>query len=171
MCCANGYVIYTCEEDPSMKKVRLAVAIVAAVPAAGLVAAPAWAVTYGPQAASGSVSPDVLTACSIHNPPSSAGGGSPNGSLTGLMVHGSRSNCVEMQTATLDNKQKGLEERIRFRSVNGDLLGTRWRPGAEKGNKTIYGSPPNVRAHQVCEALVLTTATSKVVYGPACEFT
>lgn len=154
-----------------MKKVRLAVAVVAAVPAAGLVAAPAWAAAYGPQAAPGSISPDILTACSIHNPPFSAAGGSANGSLTGLIVHGSRSNCVETQTATLDNKQAGLEERIRFRSVNGNLLGTRWRPGTEKGNKTIFGSAPNVRAHQVCEALVLTSARSTVVYGPACEFT
>ena len=154
-----------------MKKVRLAVAVVAAVPATGLVAAPAWAVAYGPQAAPGSISPDVLTACSIHNPPTSAAGGSGNGSFSGRIAHGSRSNCVETQTGTLHNKQTGLEERIRFRSVNGKLLGTRWRPGTEKGSKTIFGSAPNVRAHQVCEALVLTTARSKVVYGPACEFT
>jgi len=153
-----------------MKKVRLAVAVVAAVPAAGLVAAPAWAAAYGPQAAPGSISPDVLTACSIHNPPFSAAGGSGHG-FSGIIVHGSRSNCVEKQTATLNNKQAGLEERIRFRSVNGKLLGTRWRPGTEKGSKTIFGSAPNVRAHQVCEALVLTSARSKVVYGPACENT
>jgi hypothetical protein len=153
-----------------MKKVRLALAAVAAVPATGLMTGPALAATPGPHHPQGAT--PLITNCTRHNREITTSIRSPAGHLKGTMKHGVSSNCVVFQSAALNNSQRGLRERTRFRSVNNGLVRSpTWQAGIEGGGSTNFQSDPNTAAYEVCEALVLNTATSKVVYGPVCEFT
>ena len=163
-----------------MKKVRLALGAAGVAPAAlGLMMAPTTnAATVSrqvPQAPTSSgVSPGIA-----HHCPASIGTHSrkaTSGPLTGTLHYAG--DCVTRVKATLAFTQQGLVERVRFRSVNGGLNTTKWVPGCIPGipscghfDQTTFNSTPQIYAHQVCEALVLSANHNNVVYGPVCEFT
>jgi hypothetical protein len=169
-----------------MKKVRLALGAAGVAPAAlGLMMAPtANAATVsrrGPQAPTSSgVTPGVA-----HHCPESIGTHSrkaASGPLAGTMHY--TGNCVTRVKAVLDFPQKGLVDRVRFRSVNGGLNNTTWVPGCilgiqfppinscnGDGSRTSFNSTPQFVAHQVCEAITLSANHNNVLYGPVCEFT
>jgi len=164
-----------------MKKVRLALGAAGVAPAAlGLMMAPTTnAATVSrqvPQAPTSSgVSPGIA-----HHCPASIGTHSrkaTSGPLTGTLHYAG--DCVTRVKATLAFSQQGLVERVRFRSVNGGLNATKWVPGCVYGNpwcgvppgETVFNSAPQIYAHQVCEAIVLSGNHNNVVYGPVCEFT
>jgi hypothetical protein len=163
-----------------MKKVRLALGAAGVAPAAlGLMMAPtvnaATVSRQVPQAPTSSgVSPGTA-----HHCPATAGTHARNatsGPLTGTLHYAG--DCVTRVKAVLDFPQRGLVERVRFRSVNGGLNTTKWVKGCIGGydycspsGDTIFSSSPQIYAHQVCEAITLSANHNNVVYGPVCEFT
>jgi hypothetical protein len=162
-----------------MKKVRLALGAAGVAPAVlGLMMAPtAAADTVSRQVprapTSSGVSPNTA-----HHCPASVGTHSrkaTSGPLTGTLHYAG--DCVTRVKATLAFTQQGLVERVRFWSVNGGLNTTKWVPGCTIAphcspvGDTNFNSTPQIYAHQVCEAIVLSGNHNNVVYGPVCEFT
>jgi len=164
-----------------MKKVRLALGAAGLAPAAlGLMMAPtAAAATVSRQVprapTSSGVSPGTAHHCPVETGTHSRT--ATSGVLTGTLHYAG--DCVTRVKATLGISQRGLVERVRFRSVNGGLNATKWVPGCVYGNpwcgvppgETVFNSAPQIYAHQVCEAIVLSGNHNNVVYGPVCEFT
>jgi hypothetical protein len=159
-----------------MKKVRLAMGV-AAAPVLGMMVAPA--AHAAPPAPGTRAGASVLrthfygrthvtpaTDCGIGHGSSDI---SPHGNLlTGIVFSG---NCVAYQFAALYKSQTGLTERIRFRNTAGKLLKQDFIGGTIANGITGFGSSPEYRAYEVCQALVANSNHSDVKYGPNCEYT
>jgi hypothetical protein len=154
-----------------MKKVRYAIGAVGIAPALGLMMVPAanaaTAVPHTAKDAGKTVSLELgrtpLLNCSGAHAASNV-----NNGLNGYIYH--TGSCVRSQQAILYHSQKGLTERIRFYSIHGARVRETWQPGAIFRGFTSFHSVPNIKAHEVCEALVANSNHANVKYGPACEF-
>jgi hypothetical protein len=167
-----------------MKKVRLALGAAGMAPATlGLMMAPTANAAAASRQVSQAPTSSGVTPGTAHHCPESLGTHSrkaTSGPLTGTLHYAG--NCVTRVKAVLDFPQKGLVERVRFRSVNGGLNTTTWVKGCifgvtpfsscrATGSLTFFDSTPQFVAHQVCEAITLSANHNNVVYGPVCEFT
>ena len=77
--------------------------------------------------------------------------------------------CVDYTTGILHHSQTGLEMRTRLyrngKQVHQGYVHGHWSlPG-----RTAFSSEPRVVAAPACEALVYSTNTGRVAYGPVCE--
>lgn len=81
---------------------------------------------------------------------------------------GYSNSCVHYQAARLGHKAANLTERVKYYSKNGALERTVFVHGNTFGSSTFFSSTPNIHAHQVCQALVLTSNHNTVKYGPIC---
>ena len=163
-----------------MKKVRYMIGVLgAATPAVGILApvGAAQAARYAPaqQGAktvslrSATPAADALQ-CALLNVVSRQTGAGAN-KLTGLVAFGNGSHCIYYTKAKLHHSQVGLD--MRSRIYNGTKQVHQKYVGGNinffNSSTSFYVVPVNVDGTKACEALVYTTNTAKVAYGPVCE--
>ena len=164
-----------------MKKVRYVIGMLgAATPAIGALApaGPAVAATYTPahqgaktvslQSAS-TATPDALHCVWLNVVTEHTGTGANK--LRGLVGFGNGSHCIYGTKAILSHSQVGLDMRSRIyngtKQVHQKYVGGTISPIF--GTTSFYVANVNVDGTKACEALVYTTNTGKVAYGPVCE--
>jgi hypothetical protein len=76
--------------------------------------------------------------------------------------------CVDYARGQLRHSQTGLEMRTRLYR-NGKQVHQGYVTGSANPVHTNFTSQPRVVADQACEALVYSTNTGRVAYGPVCE--
>jgi hypothetical protein len=76
--------------------------------------------------------------------------------------------CVDYTRGLLRHSQTGLEMRTRLYR-NGKQIYQGYIHGGTNPVHTNFKSQPRVIADRACEALVYSTDTAKVAYGPVCE--
>jgi hypothetical protein len=159
-----------------MKKVHLAIG--AAMPAIGVLAAPAVTahaatVVNKPPAPPAKFLQHLQEKERPENPAAACTATnhveqfSANGDFHGYIAFDG--NCVNFQDGTLFGSHTGLTERVRF--WNGStLLKQVKNAGYISKGYTFFASYPNYHAEEVCQALV-ANGTSTVKYGATCEYT
>lgn len=157
-----------------MKKVRLAIGAVAAVPAMAMMVTtanvtPANAATTAHAAKSAKYVPQThagpLTVCGSA---SQREADSVKGLWGTIIFTGS---CIRYQSAHLAFEKSGLAERIRYRNKANGIIASKFIGGHYQSGGTQWHSSPNIHAYQVCEALVANGNHNDVVYGAICETT
>ena len=158
-----------------MKKVRLAIGAVAAIPAMAMMvttanaATTANATTRAKSATSTKYIPQTharpLTACGSA---SERDADSTKGAWGTIIFTGS---CIRYQSIHLAFEKAGLAERIRFRNKANDIIASKFIAGHYKSGGTQWDSSPNTHAYEVCEALVANSNHNTIEYGAICETT
>jgi hypothetical protein len=75
--------------------------------------------------------------------------------------------CLGYDSATLPHRQGGLKYRVRT-YLNGVQKSWGLTGGTISGGSTTFGRTLNTDADKVCDALVYSTNTKSVAYGPVC---
>jgi hypothetical protein len=169
-----------------MKKVRYmigAAGALAMTPALGALTPAAHAATAGTTAThsgktvslnhriTATAQPSASSPCVLHVASTITGKGA--NMFSGFADHGGRghNSCVFGTRGVLWHSQTGLEMRTRLYK-NGNEVYHGYVHGhtlPDPLQTSFHSSHLNIDATQVCEALVYSTALSKVAYGPVCE--
>lgn len=159
----------------SLKKVRLAIGAVAAIPAMAMMvttanaATPANANTTANATTSAKYIPQTharpLTVCGSA---SQREADSIKGLFGTIIYTGS---CIRYQSAHLAFEKAGLTERIRFRNKANGVIASKFIGGHYQSGGTQWNSSPNIHAYEVCEALVANSNHNTIEYGAICETT
>src|SRR6266568_3250110 len=151
-------------EETAMKKVRYLIGAVGVVPALGIIAPTATAA-----AQPGSARAAAAKVCGWIYSRSTPGAHG----IKGVDYFGKTSyrHCLYEARAVLARGQAGLYMRVRVYQNGGKIY-----QKYVGGNISVFHQstsfnifPINLDASSVCEALVYSTSTNKVAYGPVCE--
>jgi hypothetical protein len=151
-----------------MKKVRYALGALGAVPALGLAAPAATATTHAPPTVKGRHGAQVpaITTCNARHL------GNYTYGMSGNIVYSRYNGCIGEAWGRIfiQPPPTGLWMRVKF-YANGAAFKTNMNKNGHIGHSSIHwSSNPFVKGvQQVCEAVVPSTAPSRVLYGPVCE--
>lgn len=153
-----------------MKK-KMRVALGAALPALGMIAA--TMIAPAARAASAkAAAPQGLGGYTCSKNQKVHTGGNPTSTGTNPFL--SLDVCfkgylIYHQSTSLGKQQTGLTDRIRFRTTTGALKKQVFiNPGTINDDGTLFQSSPYYSAASICTALVANSNHSDVIYGPLC---
>jgi hypothetical protein len=151
-------------EEMAMKKVRYLIGAVGVVPTLGIIAPTATAATQP-----GSATAAAAKLCGYMYHHSVVGAGT----FGGYDYFGKPTDrhCLYEARGTIPRRQTGLEMRVRVYQ-NGGRIDQKYVHGhidLTQSNTSFYLYNIDLDASSVCEALVYSTSTNRVAYGPLCE--